>query len=149
MKNIPIDVGNYIAGFTDGEGRFNVSIKKRLERAKYRHDFSLQDQLGYNSETERIDLIADETQQTVTPITSAETNQGISIGVKSLLTCLSEKHKNVIIERFGLQGRRRKTLEEVGELLGLTRERIRQLEAEALRKLSRQSGAKALREYLE
>src|SRR3989338_7048465 len=31
MKNIPIDVGNYIAGFTDGEGSFNVSIKKRLD----------------------------------------------------------------------------------------------------------------------
>jgi hypothetical protein len=31
MKNIPIDIGNYIAGFTDGEGSFNVSIKKRLE----------------------------------------------------------------------------------------------------------------------
>lgn len=31
MKNIPIDIGNYIAGFTDGEGSFNVSIKKRLD----------------------------------------------------------------------------------------------------------------------
>ncbi len=31
MNNVPIDVGNYIAGFTDGEGSFNVSIKKRLD----------------------------------------------------------------------------------------------------------------------
>ena len=31
MNNIPIDIGNYIAGFTDGEGSFNVSIKKRLD----------------------------------------------------------------------------------------------------------------------
>ena len=31
MKNIPVDIGNYIAGFTDGEGSFNVSIKKRLD----------------------------------------------------------------------------------------------------------------------
>ena len=31
MKNIPIDIGNYIAGFSDGEGSFNVSIKKRLD----------------------------------------------------------------------------------------------------------------------
>ena len=31
MKNIPIDIGNYIAGFTDGEGSFNVSIRKRLD----------------------------------------------------------------------------------------------------------------------
>ena len=34
MKNIPIDIGNYIAGFTDGEGSFNVSIKKRLDYKK-------------------------------------------------------------------------------------------------------------------
>ena len=31
MKNIPIDIGNYIAGFTDGEGSFNISVKKRLD----------------------------------------------------------------------------------------------------------------------
>ena len=34
MKNIPIDIGNYIAGFTDGEGSFNISIKKRLDYQK-------------------------------------------------------------------------------------------------------------------
>ncbi len=34
MKHIPIDIGNYIAGFTDGEGSFNVSIKKRTDYKK-------------------------------------------------------------------------------------------------------------------
>ncbi len=131
------------------EAYASTSIRRSLERKKYQHGLSLQDHLGQDSEIERINFIADETQQTITPITSSEAEQGIRTGVKSLLTCLSEKQKRVIIERFGLQGRKRKTLEEIGEIFGVTRESIRQLEAKALRKLSRQPDAKLLREYLE
>ena len=51
--------------------------------------------------------------------------------------CLNERQKKVLILRFGLEDGKTKTLQETGDLFGITRERIRQIEAAALRKLSR------------
>lgn len=51
--------------------------------------------------------------------------------------CLNERQKKVLILRFGLEDGKTRTLQEVGDLFGVTRERIRQTEAAALRKLSR------------
>mgnify|MGYP004485834741 CR=1 FL=1 len=51
--------------------------------------------------------------------------------------CLNERQKKVLILRFGLEDGKTRTLQETGDLFGITRERIRQIEAAALRKLSR------------
>ena len=67
----------------------------------------------------------------------------------SVLHTLSEREKKVIQLRFGLTDGHPRTLEEVGREFGVTRERIRQIEAKALRKLRHPSRSKKLRDYLE
>ena len=62
---------------------------------------------------------------------------------------MSDREKKVLILRFGLQDGRQRTLEEVGREFSVTRERIRQIEAKALRKLRHPTRAKKLRDYLE
>jgi len=66
------------------------------------------------------------------------------IGVLSILT---ERESKVLRLRFGLDDGKQRTLEEVGRSLGVTRERIRQIEAKAIRKLGRSSIAKRLEGY--
>ena len=55
--------------------------------------------------------------------------------LKVVHDCLEPREEKVIIELYGLESRERKTLQQVGEMFGVTRERIRQIEAKALRKL--------------
>lgn len=67
----------------------------------------------------------------------------------SVLDTLTDREKDVLKLRFGLEDGRQKTLEEVGSVFGVTRERIRQIEAKALRKLRHPSRSKKLKDYLE
>ncbi len=67
----------------------------------------------------------------------------------AVLDTLSPREKNVLKLRFGLEDGRARTLEEVGQEFNITRERIRQIEAKALRKLRHPSRAKKLKDYLE
>ncbi len=69
--------------------------------------------------------------------------------MEEVLATLSDREKRVLILRFGLEDGRPRTLEEVGAQFGVTRERIRQIEAKALRKLRHPSRSKKLRDYLE
>ena len=69
--------------------------------------------------------------------------------MEEVLTTLSDREKRVLILRFGLEDGRPRTLEEVGVQFGVTRERIRQIEAKALRKLRHPSRSKKLKDYLE
>jgi RNA polymerase primary sigma factor len=62
---------------------------------------------------------------------------------------LTEREREVLYMRYGLQDGRNRTLEDVGKQIGVTRERIRQIEAKALRKLRHPSRANMLRDYLE
>ena len=65
------------------------------------------------------------------------------------LKTLTEREEKVLKLRFGLEDGRGRTLEEVGKLFDVTRERIRQIEAKALRKLRHPSRSKKLKDYLE
>ncbi len=69
--------------------------------------------------------------------------------INKVLATLTERESRVIKYRFGLEDGWQRTLEEVGQKFGVTRERIRQIEAKALRKLRHPSRSKKLRDYLE
>lgn len=69
--------------------------------------------------------------------------------LEEVLETLTSREKKVLQLRFGLEDGRSRTLEEVGQVFGVTRERIRQIEAKALRKLRHPSRSKKLKDYLE
>jgi RNA polymerase primary sigma factor len=69
--------------------------------------------------------------------------------LRQVLDSLSEREREVLSMRFGLQDGNVRTLEEVGQAFGVTRERIRQIEVKALRKLRHPTRSKKLRDYLE
>ncbi|ANM28845.1 hypothetical protein ABI59_03330 [Acidobacteria bacterium Mor1] len=73
---------------------------------------------------------------------------GLGTDIDSALAELNPNQAKVVRLRFGLDGEDPKTLQEVGEILGLSRERIRQIEADALHKLNRSQRSQNLRGYL-
>ncbi len=92
------------------------------------------------------DFIADERQ--VSPY-EATSQQMLRENVDEVLSALSDREARVLRMRFGLSGSKMMTLEEVGKKFGVTRERIRQIEAKALRKLKHPSRRKKLQDFLE
>lgn len=79
-----------------------------------------------------VDVIADESD--VDPFSHVQ-REDMEVRMEKWLSALSDREREVIARRFGLQGYDRGTLEEVGEAIGLTRERVRQLQLDGLRKL--------------
>ena len=69
--------------------------------------------------------------------------------IENVLLTLNDRERKVLELRFGLVDGRSRTLEEVGKEFGVTRERIRQIEAKALRKLRVPSRARKLRDFLD
>ena len=68
--------------------------------------------------------------------------------VMTMLNMLNQREKTILINRFGLNGKRKKTLEEIGKTLGFSKERIRQIETIAIKKLKDMGNFEYLREYL-
>lgn len=68
--------------------------------------------------------------------------------IYSALNLLTDRERFIILNRFGLGGRKTKTLEELGNILGFSKERIRQIETEGLKKLRKSEETQYLREYL-
>lgn len=114
-------------------------------RHNYQRSTSLNIPIGEEEDTELQDLIED---------TEALTTEDIvfqNIMREALLEMLKDlktRERKIIELRFGFLGGRCWTLEEVGNLMGVTRERIRQIEAKALKKLRHPSRSKKLRDYL-
>jgi RNA polymerase primary sigma factor len=79
----------------------------------------------------------------------AATGQLLKEQIREALHILNEREREVVEMRFGLKDGQEHTLEEVGKYYGVTRERIRQIEAKALRKLRQPNRSRPLRDYLE
>ena len=77
------------------------------------------------------------------------TNELLKDEINNVLMMLTERERKVIQLRFGLIDGRARTLEEVGKVFGVTRERIRQIEAKALRKLKHPTKSKRLKDFVD
>ena len=110
------------------------------------HPISLQAEVGDGGESQFGDFLED------TTIESPAEATGYAIlkdKMNEVLTTLTERERTVLIERFGLLDGKPKTLEEVGVRFKVTRERVRQIEAKALRKMRHPTRSKQLQAFLD
>jgi len=124
-----------------------ISIEKVEEIYRISQDTtSLSTPVGDDEDSFLGDFIEDTTQMSPYEETSKEL---LRESIEEVLSSLDERETKVLSLRFGLMGETPKTLEEVGKIFNVTRERIRQIEAKALRKLRHPSRRKKLQDYLE
>jgi len=107
---------------------------------------SLQTRVGEEDESDLGEFIAD---TAAVPPAEAVAHELLREQIEDVLEELTDRERRALQLRFGLEDGRRRTLEEVGGALGVTRERARQIEAEALRKLRHPKLSRKLRDYLE
>ena len=112
---------------------------------RFRNCVSLNAPVGEEKETELEDFIEDNNNLSVEDIAL---NSALLTDLLNVLNTLSERESTIIKYRFGLIDGRARTLEEVGQVMGVTRERIRQIESKALRKLRHPSRSKRIKDYL-
>lgn len=124
-----------------------MSLERVREIQKIAMDpVSLETPIGEEEDSHLGDFIQDETSPA--PADSA-TYMLLREQLKTVLDTLTSREARVLKLRFGLDDGKMRTLEEVGSEFGVTRERIRQIEAKALRKLRHPSRSKKLRDYLD
>ncbi|MCX6783156.1 MAG: RNA polymerase sigma factor RpoD [Candidatus Levybacteria bacterium] len=123
-----------------------IDEEKALEIIKISQEpASLESPVGDEEDSRLGDFIHDTSAPTLFDTASREL---LKEQVEQVLGTLSDRERRVLEERFGLKDGRPKTLEEVGRMFAVTRERIRQIEAKALRKLRHPSRGNKLRDYL-
>ncbi len=126
--------------------KMGISVEKVREVIKISQDpVSLETPIGEEDDSHLGDFIKDEL--SMSPEEYA-TNEILKEEIKSVLLTLQEREQEVLELRFGLVDGTSHTLEEVGKKFNVTRERIRQIEAKALRKLRHPSRAKKLKDFL-
>ncbi len=124
-----------------------LPVEKVMEIQKIAQDpVSLETPIGEEEDSHLSDFIEDESSTTPTDAVSFTMLKEQLLGVLNTLTPREEK---VLRLRYGLDDGRSRTLEEVGREFNVTRERIRQIEAKALRKLRNPSRSKKLRDFLD
>lgn len=107
---------------------------------------SLETPIGEEDDSHLGDFIED---QEATSPSDAAAYELLKEQLEDVLDTLTDREENVLRLRFGLDDGRTRTLEEVGKVFGVTRERIRQIEAKALRKLRHPSRSKRLKDFME
>lgn len=130
-----------------------IAIEMELSTEKVREimkiaqePVSLETPIGEEDDSHLGDFIED--QEALAPADAAA-YELLKEQLEDVLDTLTEREENVLRLRFGLDDGRTRTLEEVGKVFGVTRERIRQIEAKALRKLRHPSRSKRLKDFLE
>lgn len=127
--------------------RLNMPVEKVREIMKIAQEpVSLETPIGEEEDSHLGDFIQDEN---VPVPADAATYMMLKEQIGEVLTGLTPREQEVLRLRFGLDDGRSRTLEEVGRQFNVTRERIRQIEAKALRKLRHPSRSKKLKDYLE
>ena len=126
--------------------RLNVSVSRVREVLKISRDpVSLDTPIGEEDDSHLGDFIEDDS--ALSPADSAAFSM-LRAELSTALESLTERERQVVKLRFGLEDGRARTLEEVGKEFNVTRERIRQIEAKALRKLRHPSRSKRLKDFL-
>mgnify|MGYP005841367461 CR=1 FL=1 len=137
-----------------GIRRLDPAMARKLRRAANKvrrilrisqEPMSLEMPVGEEDSSQLGDFIEDD--KVIGPVDAAA-RQLLKEQVRGALAALSEREREVLEMRFGLQDGQEHTLEEVGRHFGVTRERIRQIEAKALRKLRHPTRSRPLRDYL-
>ncbi|MBN2565534.1 MAG: RNA polymerase sigma factor RpoD/SigA [Candidatus Eisenbacteria bacterium] len=106
---------------------------------------SLDAPMTYDDEIDLGDVVADTTED---PLLVGLHYESLEQELGFLLAELTQRESTILRHYFGLGGKKKKTLEEIGQMMGLTRERIRQIKEEALGKLREAPGLDELRSYL-
>ena len=126
--------------------KLGISVEKVREVYKISQDpVSLETPIGEEDDSHLGDFIRDE--RTVSPEEYA-TEELLKEELAGVLLTLTDREEKVLRLRFGLDDGQWRTLEEVGQIFGVTRERIRQIEAKALRKLRHPSRSRKLKDFL-
>ncbi len=127
--------------------RLNIPVEKVNEVMKISQEpVSLETPVGEEDDSHLGDFIQDDHM----PVPAEEAaHMLLSEQLEEVLSTLSEREEKVLRLRFGLDDGRARTLEEVGKEFNVTRERIRQIEAKALRKLKHPTRSKKLKDYLD
>jgi RNA polymerase primary sigma factor len=125
----------------------DITPEKVLEIQRYaREPLSLDQTIGDEGDSQLGDFIED-TQAVVA--VDAVSFTLLQDHLQAVLATLSEREANIVQLRFGLVGGPPRTLDEIGQIHGVTRERIRQIESKTMAKLRHPSRSQALRDYLD
>ena len=125
--------------------KMNMPVANEILKTS-RDPVSLDTPIGEEEDSQLGDFIEDES--LLSPVDSASFSM-LKEELEEAMASLTERERNVIKLRFGLDDGKTRTLEEVGKEFNVTRERIRQIEAKALRKLRHPSRSRKLKDFLE